>query len=27
MKLELTEGIDNEYFRHIYKSNNGTHTK
>jgi len=27
MKMELNDGIDNEYFRHIYKSNNGSHTK
>jgi heterodisulfide reductase subunit C len=27
MNLELTEGIDNEYFRHIYKTNNGTHSR
>jgi ferredoxin len=27
MDLELDEGTDNEYFRHIYKTNNGTHTK
>lgn len=27
LNLELDEGIDNEYFRHIYKTNNGTHTK
>jgi heterodisulfide reductase subunit C len=25
--MELDEGIDNEYFRHIYKTNNGSHTK
>jgi heterodisulfide reductase subunit C len=27
MNLDLDEGLDNEYFRHIYKTNNGTHTK
>ncbi len=27
MDLNLDEGIDNEYFRHIYKTNNGSHTK
>jgi heterodisulfide reductase subunit C1 len=27
LNLELDEGIDNEYFRHIYKTNNGSHTK
>jgi heterodisulfide reductase subunit C len=27
LDLELDEGIDNEYFRHIYKTNNGSHTK
>ena len=27
MDLELTDGIDNEYFHHIYKTNNGTHTR
>lgn len=27
MNMELDESIDNEYFRHIYKYNNGTHTK
>lgn len=25
--LNLDEGTDNEYFRHIYKTNNGSHTK
>jgi heterodisulfide reductase subunit C len=25
--MELDEGIDNEYFRHIYKTNNGSHTR
>ena len=25
--LGFSEGTDNEYFRHIYKTNNGTHTK
>lgn len=27
LDLELEDGIDNEYFRHIYKANNGTHTR
>ncbi len=27
MNLVLDEGIDNEYFRHIYKTNNKKHTK
>jgi len=27
LNLELDEGIDNEYFKHIYKTNNGSHTK
>jgi len=27
LNLEFDEGIDNEYFRHIYKTNNGSHTK
>jgi heterodisulfide reductase subunit C len=27
MKLELDDTIDNEYFRHIYRSNNQTHTR
>jgi heterodisulfide reductase subunit C len=27
LDLELDEGTENEYFRHIYKTNNGTHTK
>ena len=27
MDLELDDGIDNEYFRHIYKANDGTHTR
>ena len=27
MNLGFDEGSDNEYFRHIYKTNNGTHTK
>ena len=27
MDLDLDEGIDNEYFRHIYTTNNGTHNK
>ncbi len=27
MDLELDDGIDNEYFRHIYKTNNGSHTR
>jgi heterodisulfide reductase subunit C len=27
LNMELDEGIDNEYFMHIYKSNNGRHTK
>jgi hypothetical protein len=27
MNLTLDDGIDNEYFRHIYKSDNGSHTR
>ena len=27
MNLELDGGLDNEYFRHVYKTNNGSHTK
>lgn len=27
LNMELDEGIDNEYFRHIYTTNNGSHTK
>jgi heterodisulfide reductase subunit C len=27
MNLDLDENTDNEYFRHIYKTNNGSHTK
>ena len=27
MNLTLGEGIDNEYFRHIYKTNNNSHTR
>jgi heterodisulfide reductase subunit C len=27
MNLDLDESTDNEYFRHIYKTNNGSHTK
>jgi len=27
MDLDFDEGIDNEYFRHIYKTNSGTHNK
>jgi len=27
LHMKLDEGIDNEYFRHIYKTNNGTHTR
>jgi heterodisulfide reductase subunit C len=27
LDMELDEGTDNEYFRHIYKTNNGSHTK
>jgi hypothetical protein len=27
MGMELDEGIDNEYFRHIYKTNDGSHTR
>jgi len=27
LDMELDDGIDNEYFRHIYKTNNGSHTK
>jgi heterodisulfide reductase subunit C len=27
LNMELDEGIDNEYFRHIYKTNSGSHTR
>ena len=27
LKMELSDGIDNEYVKYIYKTNNGTHTK
>ena len=27
LHMTLDEGIDNEYYRHIYKTNNGTHTR
>jgi heterodisulfide reductase subunit C1 len=27
MNLDLDDTIDNQYFRHIYSTNNGTHTK
>lgn len=27
MNLELDDSIDNEYFRHIYKTNSGSHTR
>jgi len=27
LNMELDEGIDNEYFRHIYKTNDGSHTR
>lgn len=27
LNLQLDEGIENEYFRHIYKTNNGCHTR
>lgn len=27
LNLDLDDGTDNEYFRHIYKTNNGTHNK
>jgi heterodisulfide reductase subunit C len=27
MNLDLDESTDNEYFRHIFKTNNGLHTK
>ena len=27
LNMELDEGIDNEYFRHIYKTNSGCHTR
>ncbi len=26
LNMDLDDGMDNEYFRHIYKSNNNTHT-
>jgi heterodisulfide reductase subunit C1 len=25
MELDIDEGLDNEYFRHVYKTNNGSH--
>jgi heterodisulfide reductase subunit C len=27
LDMKLDEGIDNEYFRHIYTTNNGCHTR
>ncbi len=27
MNMVLDDGIDNEYFRHIYKTNNSKHTR
>jgi heterodisulfide reductase subunit C len=27
LNMILDDGIDNEYFKHIYKSNNNTHTR
>ena len=27
LNMQLDEGIENEYFRHIYKTNNGCHTR
>ena len=27
LNMTLDDGIDNEYFRHIYKTNNGCHTR
>jgi heterodisulfide reductase subunit C len=27
LNMQLDEGIDNEYFRHIYKTNSGSHTR
>ena len=27
MDLELDDGLDNEYFRQVYRTNNGSHTK
>ena len=27
LNMNLDEGIENEYFRHIYKTNNGSHTR
>jgi heterodisulfide reductase subunit C len=27
LNMQLDEGIENEYFRHIYKTNNGGHTR
>jgi heterodisulfide reductase subunit C len=27
LNMQLDEGIENEYFRHIYKTNNGRHTR
>jgi heterodisulfide reductase subunit C len=27
LNMQLDEGIENEYFRHIYKTNNGSHSR
>jgi hypothetical protein len=27
MDLEFDDGIDNEYFRHVYRTNDGSHTR
>jgi hypothetical protein len=27
LNMQLDEGIENEYFQHIYKTNNGLHTR
>jgi len=27
LNMKLDDGIDNEYFRHIYKADNKTHTR
>jgi heterodisulfide reductase subunit C len=27
LNMQLDDGIENEYFQHIYKTNNGSHTR
>jgi hypothetical protein len=27
LNMQFDEGIENEYFQHIYKTNNGCHTR